>query len=93
VGAQLQAASSGVEIPDPQSVDAGLRDAREGVESMRQLGKHSTAVASAAKDGPEDLDAADNLQTTYLQPLRFFDAVVGELADVWVTLLCWKQAN
>jgi hypothetical protein len=93
VGAQVPAASSGAEIPDLQSVDAGLRDAREGVKSMRQLGKHSTAVASAVKDGPEDLDAADNLQTTYLQPLRIFDRVVGELANVWATLLCWKRAN
>jgi hypothetical protein len=93
VGAQVPAASSGVQIPDPQSVGAGLRDAREGVESMRQLGKHSTAVASAAKDGPEDLDAADNLQTTYLQPLRIFDSVIGELANVWVTRQYWKRAN
>jgi hypothetical protein len=93
VGAQVQAASSGAEIPDPQLVDAGLRDAREGMESMRQLGKHTTAVASAAKDGPKDLDAAYNLQTTYLKSLRIFDSVVGELANVWATLLCWKRAD
>ncbi|KAG2029149.1 hypothetical protein BDR03DRAFT_1096314 [Suillus americanus] len=79
---KVQAAPSGVEIPDPQSVDAGLRDAREGMESMRLLGKHSTAVASTAKDGPKDLDAADNFQTTYLQPLRVFDTVIGDLANV-----------
>jgi len=93
VGAQVQAASSGVEIPDAQSVDAGLRDAREGVESMRQLGKHSTTAASAAKDGPEYLDAADNFQVPDLQPLKIFDTVVGELVNVWATLLHWKQAN
>jgi len=93
MGAQVPAASSGVQIPDPQSVDAGLRDAREGMESMRQLGKHTTAVASTAKDSPEDLDAADNLQTTYLQPLRIFDSVIGELANVWATLQYWKRAN
>ncbi|KAG2029826.1 hypothetical protein BDR03DRAFT_1017894 [Suillus americanus] len=49
---------------------------------MRLLGKHSTAVASTAKDGPKDLDAADNFQTTYLQPLRVFDTVIGDLANV-----------
>ncbi|KAG1873707.1 hypothetical protein DFJ58DRAFT_910451 [Suillus subalutaceus] len=31
---KVHAASSGVEIPDPQSVDAGLRDAREGMEKF-----------------------------------------------------------
>jgi hypothetical protein len=93
VVAQVQAASSGAEIPDFQLVDAGLRDAREGMASMRQLGKHTTAVASAAKDGPEDLDAADNFETTCLQQLKIFDSVIGELANVWATLLCWKRAD
>jgi hypothetical protein len=79
VGAQVLVASSGVEIPDPQSVDAGLRDAHKGMKSMTLLGKHSTTAASAVKDGPEDLDAADNLQTTYLHTLRFLTLSLGSL--------------
>ncbi|KAG1873644.1 hypothetical protein DFJ58DRAFT_366515 [Suillus subalutaceus] len=78
-----QAASSGVEeAPDPQSVHAGLRGAREGAENMRQLGKHITSVASAAKDGPAGLADVDNFQTTYLQPLRIFNTVIKNLANV-----------
>ncbi|KAG2028913.1 hypothetical protein BDR03DRAFT_988096, partial [Suillus americanus] len=81
---KVQAASSGVEeIPDPQSqVDAGLRDAHQRVENMRLLGGHVESAASTAKDGPKDLDAADSFQTTYLQPLRVFDTVIGDLANV-----------
>ncbi|KAG1858945.1 hypothetical protein DFJ58DRAFT_913189, partial [Suillus subalutaceus] len=76
-------APSGVEeIPDTQSVDAELRGARERMKNMRLLGGHATSVASAAKDGPKDLDAADNFQTTYLQPLRIFDTVIRDLANV-----------
>ncbi|KAG2028909.1 hypothetical protein BDR03DRAFT_1019188, partial [Suillus americanus] len=81
---KVQAASSGVEeIPDPQSqVDAGLRDAHQRVENMRLLGGHVKSAASTAKDGPKDLAAVDDLQTTYLQPLRVFDTVIGDLANV-----------
>ncbi|KAG2356811.1 hypothetical protein BDR07DRAFT_418979 [Suillus spraguei] len=81
------------EIPDPQLVNAGLRDAHEGVENMRPLGKHATSVASAANDGPKDLNAADNFQSTYLQPLKIFDTVVENLANVWATFLDWKRPN
>jgi hypothetical protein len=91
---QVLTAPSGVkEIPDPQSVDAGLRDAREHIESMRLLGGHVTSMAAAAKDGPKDLDTAYNFQTTYLQPLRVFNTVIENLANVWATLLCWKRAD
>ncbi|KAG2113819.1 uncharacterized protein F5147DRAFT_759064 [Suillus discolor] len=60
------------EIPDSQLVDAELRGAREGTESMRLLGGHVTSVVSKAEDGPKDLAAADDFQTTYLQPLKIF---------------------
>lgn len=56
-----QAASSGVgEGPDSKLVDAGLRGAREGMEDIGSLGKHVKSVASAANDGPKDLDTVDN---------------------------------
>ncbi|KAG2155083.1 uncharacterized protein EDB93DRAFT_1102061 [Suillus bovinus] len=44
-------------IPDPQSVDAGLRNAREGTKSMRLLGGRVTSVVSKVEDGPKDLAA------------------------------------
>ncbi|KAG2356813.1 hypothetical protein BDR07DRAFT_1491450 [Suillus spraguei] len=67
------------EIPDPQVVNAGLRDARERTDSVRLLGKRVTSVASAAKDGPNDLDAADNFQTTYLHHSKFSTLSLGIL--------------
>ncbi|KAG1830341.1 hypothetical protein EV424DRAFT_1343581 [Suillus variegatus] len=75
------------EIPDPQSVDAKLRGAREATESMGLLGGRVTSFVSKAEDGPIDLAAADDFQTTYLQPLRIFDTVIENLANVWVSLL------
>ncbi|KAG2361466.1 hypothetical protein BDR07DRAFT_1485851 [Suillus spraguei] len=68
----LDAPASVEEIPDPQL----------GMQRVKLLGKRATSAASAAKDAPEDLDAADNIQTTYLQPLRILDAVVGNLVNV-----------
>jgi hypothetical protein len=81
VGAQVQATSSGEGgILDPQLV--ALRDARKRGESAKQLGGHVNTVASAVVDGPQDLDAADNFQATYLQPLKIFDTVIENLANV-----------
>jgi hypothetical protein len=91
---QVQATSSGAgEGPDPQLVVDKIRGAREGMENMTLLGGHVTSVASAAKGGPEDLDAVDDIHTTCLQPLKMFDTVIAELADVSATLLRWKRAN
>jgi hypothetical protein len=70
------------EILDPQLVYAGLRDACEHTESMRPLGGHVESVASTAKDGPQNLVAADNFQTTlaYLQPLEMSETITHESA-------------
>jgi hypothetical protein len=85
---QVQAASSGEEgRPDPQLVDAKLQGARGGTQNMRSLGKHATSVASAIDTGPADLTAADDFETTYLQPLKIIDAVLEKIADVWVILV------
>ena len=92
VGVQVQATASGrEEVLDPQLV--GLRDARKREDGAKQLGGHANTVASAVVDGPRDLDAADNFQATYLQPLKIFDTVIENLANVWATLLCRKRAN
>ncbi|KAG1887429.1 uncharacterized protein F5891DRAFT_1199979 [Suillus fuscotomentosus] len=80
---EVQAASSGEEgRPDPQLVDAKLQGARGGTQNMRSLGKHATSVASAIDTGPADLTAADDFETTYLQPLKIIDAVLEKIADV-----------
>ncbi|KAG2365664.1 hypothetical protein BDR07DRAFT_625260 [Suillus spraguei] len=71
------------EIHDPQLLaEAELRDAREGMESVKLLGKHVASGASAAEDAPNYLPAANDFQTTTLQPLRIFDTVIKGLADV-----------
>ncbi|KAG1901401.1 uncharacterized protein F5891DRAFT_254157 [Suillus fuscotomentosus] len=49
---------------------------------MRSLGKHVTSMASAVDNGPADLTAADDFETTYLQPLKIIDAVLEKIADV-----------
>lgn len=88
---QVLDAPSGVEeTPDPQLVDAKLRGAREGTENMRLLGGHVTSVASTANNAPAGLAVADDFQTTYLQPLKIFDTVIGNLANVWAILLGQK---
>jgi hypothetical protein len=73
------------EILDPQLV--GLRDARKREEGARQLGEHVNSLATAAKDGPQDLDAAYNIQTPYLPSLKMIDTVIENLANVWAILL------
>ncbi|KAG2118693.1 uncharacterized protein F5147DRAFT_757170 [Suillus discolor] len=82
-GSQAQAAPSGEEgRPDPHSVDAELQRACDGTENMRLLGKHATSMASAVENAPADLTAADDFETTYLQPLKIIDAVLEKITDV-----------
>ncbi|KAG2060604.1 hypothetical protein BDR06DRAFT_473046 [Suillus hirtellus] len=76
-------ASPGVEeIPDPHAVNTELQGAREGMRSIRILGGHVTPVVSAANNAPAGLTAADDFQTTYLQPLKIFDTVIENLANL-----------
>jgi hypothetical protein len=60
---------------------------------MRLLGEHATSAASAANNSPADLAAADNFETTYLQPLKIVDAVLEKIADVWAILVDGKRTN
>ncbi|KAG2105031.1 uncharacterized protein F5147DRAFT_244140 [Suillus discolor] len=78
----LDAPAGMEEIPDPQLVDTELRGAREGTESMRPLGGCVASVVSKTEDGSKDLAAADDFQSTYLQPLKVFDTVIENLANV-----------
>ncbi|KAG1852862.1 hypothetical protein DFJ58DRAFT_399683 [Suillus subalutaceus] len=73
------AASSAVEVTDTQ---LELRDAQESTKRMHPLAGPVITVASVGQGGQEDLDAVDNFQDTYLEPLRIFDNVIGKIADL-----------
>jgi hypothetical protein len=80
VVAQVQAIPSAVEVePNTQSA---LQDTEEAVTHMHPLSKHATTGVSLVQDAQEDLDAADSFQDIYLKPLKIFDAVVEDIADV-----------
>jgi hypothetical protein len=59
-----------------------LRDAKEAVKGMNLLSGPVGSGVSAAQNAPTDLEDAYHFQSTYLQPLRMFDNVIGKLADV-----------
>jgi hypothetical protein len=60
-----------------------LQNTQEAVEDMHSLSGHKTTVVSILQGAQKDLDAADSFQDTYLQPLRIFDTVIGEVANVY----------
>ncbi|KAG2343552.1 WD40 repeat-like protein [Suillus weaverae] len=73
-------APSGVErCADPQSA---LQDAKEAAKGMNLLSGRVTSGVSAAQNAPADLEDAYNSEDKYLQPLKIFDSVIGELADL-----------
>ncbi|KAG2335671.1 hypothetical protein BDR05DRAFT_1006571 [Suillus weaverae] len=76
----VQAAPSGVE--EEAITQSALQDAQEAAKRIHPLSGPAITVASVAQDAPADLDAAYNFQDTYLKPLRIFDSVIGEIADV-----------
>ncbi|KAG2339592.1 hypothetical protein BDR05DRAFT_938889 [Suillus weaverae] len=76
----VQAAPSGAE--EEANTQSALQDAQEAAKRIHPLSGPATTVASVAQDAPVDLDAAYNFQDTYLKPLRIFDSVIGEIADV-----------
>jgi hypothetical protein len=60
---------------------------------MRPLGEHATSAASVADNASADLAAADNFETTYLQPLKIINDVLEKISDVWTILVHWKRTN
>ncbi|KAG2104099.1 WD40-repeat-containing domain protein [Suillus discolor] len=64
---------------DPKSA---LRDAQQGGDSMVPLSGPATTAASVGQGAQGDLDTAGNFQDTYLKPLRIFDDVIGQIADL-----------
>ncbi|KIK45029.1 hypothetical protein CY34DRAFT_574316, partial [Suillus luteus UH-Slu-Lm8-n1] len=77
---EVQAAPSDVQVGDDTQL--AIRDAQQAVTRMLPLSGPAITVASVGQDGPADLDAADGFQDTYLTPLRIFDTVIGEIANV-----------
>ncbi|KAG2096493.1 uncharacterized protein F5147DRAFT_656571 [Suillus discolor] len=67
---------------DSQSVNKALQDAGHGADQMNQIWGHARPVLSAGENGPAALDDVDSIETTYLQPLRTFDTVIGTIAGV-----------
>ncbi|KAG2135695.1 hypothetical protein BD769DRAFT_1774181 [Suillus cothurnatus] len=76
----VQAGPSGVRVEVDNLLT--LRDTQEAVEDMHSLSGHKTTVVSVLQGAQKDLEAADSFQDTYLQPLRIFDTVVGEVANL-----------
>ncbi|KAG1848541.1 hypothetical protein DFJ58DRAFT_467239 [Suillus subalutaceus] len=76
----VHVAPSGLEMEvDTQSA---LQDTQEAVQHMHSLPRPAKTVVSHLQEAQEDLDAADICQDIYLELLRVFDAVIGEIADV-----------
>jgi len=61
---------------------------------MHSCSGPATTVVSLVQDAQEDLDAVDSLQDRYLEFLRVFDAVIGEVANVCIgSLLDQNRTN
>ncbi|KAG1848099.1 hypothetical protein DFJ58DRAFT_843029 [Suillus subalutaceus] len=86
-------ASRVVDGAELQSADVALQAAREATRNIKALGGRAENVISRARDGPADLDTADNLQNTYLKPLRIFDFIIEEITDVRALLLHRDRAD
>jgi hypothetical protein len=79
-----QAVPSGVEAEaDSQSA---LRGADQAAKRTHPPSETAITVVSVAQGAQAYLDAADSFQDTYLKPLRIFDAVIGEIGNVWTLL-------
>jgi hypothetical protein len=78
------------ERADPQQA---LQDAEAAAEGMKSLAGCVQYIATAAQGAPADLYTADNVQDTYLRPLKIFDAVIEKIANVWTFTLDRNRAN
>jgi hypothetical protein len=54
---------------------------------MKFLGERTTSAVSAGVNAPNGLDAVDNFETTYIQPLKIADAVLDTIAGVWAIIV------
>jgi hypothetical protein len=87
---QVQATPSGKgEAPDAQLINAELQGAYDGTQGMGLLGRHAISIANTANNAPAGLAAADDFQTSCLQPLKIFDTAIEKIANVRAALLSW----
>ncbi|KAH7905203.1 hypothetical protein BJ138DRAFT_1165211, partial [Hygrophoropsis aurantiaca] len=83
VAALEDATEVGAEASKPDlAAAAALEDANETAAHMNRLGSSTKSGAQATQNAPTALDDADNLQSTYLQPLKIFDSVISKIGDV-----------
>ncbi|KAG2362425.1 hypothetical protein BDR07DRAFT_1460860, partial [Suillus spraguei] len=76
----VQAPTSGVELKaDTQSA---LQDTGEAAKHMHLLPGPVITVDSVVQGAQGDLDAVDSFQDTYLKPLKIFDTLIAEIANV-----------
>jgi hypothetical protein len=61
---------------------SALRDAQQVAKRMHALPGPVITAASDGQDAQADFDTTDNLEVTYLKPLRIFDQVIERIADV-----------
>jgi hypothetical protein len=57
------------------------------MQNVGLLGRNAASMASTVVNAPADLDAVDNFERTYLQPLKIVDAVLEQIANVWVMIV------
>ncbi|KAH7903331.1 hypothetical protein BJ138DRAFT_164459, partial [Hygrophoropsis aurantiaca] len=83
VAALEDASEVGAEASKPDlAAAAALEDANETAAHMNRLSSPTKSGAQATQNAPTALDDADNFQSTYLQPLKIFDAVISKISDV-----------
>lgn len=70
-----------------QAVGVEVQAARKAADNINPLGGRVEKVMLTAKDGPANLDTADNFSDTYLKPLRIFNSMIDMIANVCVLLL------
>ncbi|KAG2364435.1 hypothetical protein BDR07DRAFT_1375105 [Suillus spraguei] len=77
---KAQVTPSGVEVE--VHTQSALQDARHATKRMHPLSGSAITAVSVDKNAQADVNAADSFQDTYLKPLRIFDAVISEIANV-----------
>ncbi|KAG2366505.1 hypothetical protein BDR07DRAFT_1373616 [Suillus spraguei] len=75
----VQAAPSAVGV---EAVPSVLQDAQEVASHMHSLSEPATGIVSDVQGAQQGLDSLDNFQDTYLKPLKIFDTVIAEIANV-----------
>ncbi|KAG1837691.1 hypothetical protein DFJ58DRAFT_846337 [Suillus subalutaceus] len=75
-----QAMLSGVEVE--ADTQLALQGAQEAAKRIHPLSGPAKRVVSVGQGAQADLHTAQGFQDTYLKPLKIFDTVIGEIANV-----------